>query len=330
MNFEGFSGNARAKEYISSAFANNALPHALLIAGERGIGKKTLAALISRALVCSGDEKPCNRCDSCKKALGGFHPDIRILGSEASSVGVREIRDLKRDALLRPNDADRKVYIIDNAGAMTHDAQDAFLKILEEPPLFTFFILLCYNYSDLLPTIVSRTAHITLTPLSDAEISDIIAKKLPHLSLDERNELIRTSGGVCSFLTDARNTESSESAKAIAESLVSRDELEIFKAFSSIEKSGRDNLISVLDELTLIMRDALVIASGSDSRLLSPLPESVSEGLAESFSPSDISQVISSITDAKAECVRNIGVSHITGTLICNFAYTAAHAALKG
>lgn len=324
MNFEGFYGNERAKNYITSAFARNAFPHALLIAGDRGSGKKTLASIIAKALVCNGADSPCGKCDSCKKAERGIHPDIQILGCDASSIKVEPIRDLKRDALLRPNDADRKVYIINNAGSMTHEAQDAFLKILEEPPAFTFFILLCGSYSDLLPTIVSRTSHISLSPLNDADMMKVIREKLPEIPEADAQKLIRESDGVCSFLAEAQNAEALENAQAITEAICSSDEFELYKAFSLLEKSGRDLLLATLDELIVIFRDSVVLSSNAESRLLSPLPKSLSERLSKLLSPSKCATLIEYVIDAKASCKRNIGVAHIIGELICKFAQTTA------
>ncbi len=322
MNFDGFYGNERAKEYITASFARNAFPHALLIVGDRGIGKKTLASLLAKALVCGGSSIPCGKCNSCIKADRAIHPDIQVLGSDSSSVGVEKIRELKRDALLRPNDSDRKVYIINDAGSMTHSAQDAFLKILEEPPAFTFFILLCCNFSDLLPTIVSRTAHITLSPLSEADMRKVIKEKLPNISEDETLSLIATSDGVCSFLSEPPNAEALDRAKAIAEALISSDEFEFFKAFSPLEKAGRDFLLVVLDELIVILRDAIVLSSNAKTRTLSPLPQNISKKLSERLFPTRSAELIEHILQAKTECARNIGVAHIVGELICRFAQT--------
>ena len=343
MNFDGFYGNERAKAYLDSAFARNALPHALLISGERGIGKKTLANILARAIVCAGESAPCGKCDACYKSEKGFHPDIisidaEKLKSDAAKYGIipkkdgliHVIRELKLNALLRPNDGERKVYIIDNAGTLSHDCQDALLKILEEPPLFTFFIILCYNLSDLLPTIVSRAAHIALSPLSDSDMLSVINKNLPGISGAERDELIKTSGGICSFLVYEKDNDCTEAAVNIAKALLTADELEIFRAISVLDKRDRDGASEVFDELCILFRDACVISSGARSTLISHDKSGISEKLAAIFPPKASCSIIDLLTNAKVSCMRNVGLPHITGNLICKLADTAAKAALKG
>ncbi len=343
MNFDGFYGNERAKAYIDSAFARNALPHALLISGERGIGKKTLAGILARAIVCTGEGAPCGKCDACYKSEKGFHPDIIKLDAEnikedAAKYGIalqkegiiNVIRDLKLNALLRPNDGERKVYIIDNAGSLSHACQDALLKILEEPPLFTFFIILCYNLSDLLPTIVSRAAHIALSPLSDADMISVINKNVPGISDAERDELVKTSGGICSFLVCEKDSDCTETAVSIAKALLTSDELEIFRALSVLDKRNRDGAAEVFDELCILFRDACVLSSGAKSTLISRDKSGMSGKLADLFSPKLSCHIIDLFSNAKVLCMRNVGLPHITGNLICKLADTAAKAALKG
>lgn len=337
MNFKGFSGNERAKEYLNSAFARNSLPHALILAGERGIGKKTLAGIVAQALVCESDDVPCGVCSACHKAKNGFHPDIIFLDAlnlkaDAKKYGIEPrndrvidvIRAVKSNALLRPNDAERKVYIIDNAGNLSHECQDALLKILEEPPHFTFFILLCYNYSDLLTTIVSRAAHITLAPLSDEDVMKIIREKRPALSDAEASEIVRTCGGVCSFLVEDKNAELAESAAGIAKALISRDELEIFTVLNKLEKADKTTLSGILDELILIMRDALIISTGAESRRISPAEPNIPESFARTFAASTCNALINLVSEAQKLCARNVGTGHTLGSLICKFAYTVA------
>lgn len=337
MNFEGFSGNERAKEYLSSAFARGALPHALILAGERGIGKKTLASIVAQTLVCESDDAPCGVCSACYKAKNGFHPDIIFLDSKNIKTDILKygmepktdstvdaIRAVKLDAIRRPNDGERKVYIIDNAGNLSAGCQDALLKILEEPPHFTFFILLCYNFCDLLPTIVSRAAHITLSPLSDEEVMKIIREKRPALTDAEASEIVRTCGGVCNFLVEDKNAEFAEIASGIAKALISRDELEIFTVLNKLEKTDKTNLSGILDELIIIIRDALIISTGAASRRISSAEPNIPEAFARTFTASTCNALINLVSEAQKFCIRNVGTGHIIGNLICKFAHTVA------
>ncbi len=336
MNFNGFYGNERAKEYLSSSFARNSLPHALLIVGEKGIGKKTLAKIVSKALVCTGADSPCSLCNSCYKADNNIHPDIVWLGLSDNSVGVDDIRNLKRDAIIRPNDSDRKVYIIDHAESLTDQAQNAFLKILEEPPHFTFFILLCNNLSDLLPTIVSRTAHIILSPLCDEDVEKIISEKCQDISESEKAEIIRTCGGVCSFLDSGSDNEATSVAVDIIKSLNSKDELSIFSAFSKLDKNERKNnsqkafISLVFDELIYIFRDAVIKSSNAHAKLISRTDSLLLEQLVNSFSQAVLSDALRAIMSAKEQLNKNIGTAHITGALTCKFANIVEKKTSKG
>ena len=213
---------------------------------------------------------------------------------------------------------------------MTHDAQDAFLKILEEPPHFTFFILLCNTYSDLLPTIVSRTSHIMLSPLSDEDMMKVINKEKPEITEEQARELIRISGGICSFLVEETNKENIEYATSVANALISRDELKIFRALTALEKLDRTNLSGTLDELIIIIRDAVISASGAAASPLSRADRITSEKISQTFSVTVLCKILDEIISAKNSCLRNVGTAHITGNLICKFANTVASATSKG
>ena len=141
-----------------------ALSHAYLIsaAAEKG---EPAAAELARALVCSAPVggSPCGCCENCRKAEKGIHPDILTIGRLPDDKGklrreiyVEQIRDIVADASILPNEAERKVYIIRDAGTMNPQAQNALLKILEEPPRFVAFILLAEHAGALLETVRSR------------------------------------------------------------------------------------------------------------------------------------------------------------------------------
>lgn len=141
-----------------------ALSHAYLISASAETGEAAAAAL-AQVLVCSAPVggKACGCCENCRKAQKGIHPDILTVGRLPDDKGklrreiyVDQIRDIVADASILPNEAEKKVYIIREAGTMNPQAQNALLKILEEPPRFVAFILVADHAGALLETVRSR------------------------------------------------------------------------------------------------------------------------------------------------------------------------------
>ena len=144
------------------------VPHACVISAptpERALDE---AEKLAAEAVCSGDgARPCGKCRDCRKAAEHVHPDIimvsRLLddkGNPKREISVDQIRDVIADAQVLPNEAARKVYIIDRADTMNIAAQNAALKLLEEPPAGVVFLLCTTNAAQLLPTVRSRCAEV--------------------------------------------------------------------------------------------------------------------------------------------------------------------------
>lgn len=158
--------------------------HAYIVRGGEGglAAAKTLAA----AMVCSGSgQKPCLRCRDCEKSRKGLHPDIAVIcretgsgGTEKRDITVDQIRAVRRDAVVMPNEAAKKVYIIKEAGSMNLSAQNAMLKLLEEPPSHAAFILLEENPGRLLPTVRSRCVELNLGESPEPEAEEDAAHAL--------------------------------------------------------------------------------------------------------------------------------------------------------
>ena len=141
--------------------------HAVILSGS-GEATKARARELAAAALCEGaGPKPCGRCRHCRKVFRGdfpgIHPDVTAVGRALTSAGklrreitVDQIRDLGVDALVLPNEAEAKVYIFPEADAMNRSAQNAFLKLLEEPPAFVSFLLCVKNPEALLETVRSR------------------------------------------------------------------------------------------------------------------------------------------------------------------------------
>jgi DNA polymerase-3 subunit delta' len=169
MHFPNFAQNDKLKNHIAELFASNRVPHAILLEGPTGSGKRVLARIIAAGLICSGEDKPCGICQNCKKSLGSGHPDIEEVegGQGPRTFPVDAVRRIRLNSYIAPNEAECKVYILINAHTMSEQAQNALLKILEEPPAHSVFILTAEARSMLLPTVLSRLSTFTLNDVEN-------------------------------------------------------------------------------------------------------------------------------------------------------------------
>lgn len=144
--------------------AGEKLSHAYIIASPSEAERNAAALRLAAAMLCeSGGERPCGACRHCRKVKAGIHPDVSMIeleendrGQKKREIPVGRIRAVVSDAQVMPNEAVVKVYIITDADAMNIPAQNAMLKLLEEPPKSASFILCSKNPANLLPTVRSR------------------------------------------------------------------------------------------------------------------------------------------------------------------------------
>ena len=166
--------------YVRELARRDRLSHAWLLLGEDGEELEKLALFTARALLCaSPGEKPCGVCPHCRKMLKGIHPDLITLEREADKreISVKQARALRQEVWITPNEAARKVFLIPEADAMNAEAQNALLKVLEEPPPYAAFLLLGRNPGAFLPTVRSRCLTLRLgSPGETSEESDSAAK----------------------------------------------------------------------------------------------------------------------------------------------------------
>lgn len=154
---------------LAACLRGGRLTHASLVEG--GAEALVFARRMAAAVLCIGDgERPCGVCKSCRKAEGGIHPDLLEFGGGegARSFHVDEVRNIREQAFIKPNESDAKVFLLKNVQNMSVQAQNALLKIIEEPPAGVYFILTCDNKSALLETTLSRVTVFSLGG-SDAE-----------------------------------------------------------------------------------------------------------------------------------------------------------------
>lgn len=153
---------------INQYAAGNA-PHALMLSGQFGVGKNTLALLLAQALLCEGAGKPCGSCTSCSKILDQTHTNLLVVRTldKQRSVKVEQARSLLSSLMTYPFAAGPRVVLLLRMDVFTPQAQNALLKAIEEPDPATFFLLTCENEDAVLTTIRSRCQIQRIPPWPD-------------------------------------------------------------------------------------------------------------------------------------------------------------------
>ena len=223
MTFSDFVGNERVVAVLQRMLAADRIPHALLFAGQSGVGKFTLATLFARAVNCQ--TRPggiCGTCGSCRALealddLGALkdaavkergsaspdlvplllrpHPSVTVLVPDGAFIRVSQMRAVVRQAYTRPAGVRRNVFLIDEAERLRSDFADVLLKVLEEPPEDTLLILVSSAPFELRATLRSRCIPLFFAPLTTSEIDGYLAAHRPRWTKAERQLAAAAAAG---------------------------------------------------------------------------------------------------------------------------------------
>lgn len=255
---------------------------AYIFEGPEGLNVLESAKLFAASLTCKNRESaPCGDCEICKLSYGDTNPDIVYITTEdKKSIGVDAVREMSKDVYIKPFSAERKVYIITDGMAITDEAQNAMLKILEEPPEYAVFIIITTSSAKLLPTVLSRCTKVRFTPLSQEKMRNYIEENFADLSLD-RDFLIRFSQGipkkVDEIINDADFEPLRQESFRMLIPLLSKHKISAY-GVSEFMESNKDRAELILDLWESFLRDIMFM--GNDSRKMivnSDLKEEISK-----------------------------------------------------
>ncbi|MEE0859683.1 MAG: hypothetical protein U0M12_09520 [Acutalibacteraceae bacterium] len=265
-------GESVFENALENAMKNNRIPHGVVLESKQPELIQKYSLTLSKWAVCKSSAKPCMQCAQCKKAESGNHPDIYTaqLSGKSEVVNVDEIRKICSDAYIKPNEADIKVYIIPNADKMQQQAQNAFLKILEEPPQNILFILCCTSSQTLLGTIRSRVT-------------------VYNLDKSGRN------------LSDDNTKKAFEKAQQIATAIPLSKGYKLLCAVGSV--TDRNFAKTVMEQLLIIVNSAI------KEKVLHNERDSAVQMLADKMDTVNLMNVINIITTAKIKLNSNINMN---------------------
>ena len=305
------------------------ISHAVLISGPEGVGKKTMATLASKTLLCSAsDSRPCGICKACLQAAALEHPDQIVIRKGIplspdikegrASIPVEDIRELIRICSASSFEGGNRVALVFDAEALTPQAQNAFLKTLEEPPENTFFLLVTVHPESLLPTIISRCRTLRLKPWSDDYILDILREEgIPEKQAKET--VLLAEGSIGKALQLVRDEDFWKCRDDIIRAFFREKDRSSILLFSNEWKNRKGEaqvLFSILESCMHQMMTARFL--GQESDFVRSLPPQWKRFAGEA-EPDQFNALSDLITESRKEAQSSVNFQAVTEQLLLGF-----------
>lgn len=248
--FDDLVGQQHVVQALSNALDRNQLHHAYLFTGTRGVGKTTLARILSKALNCEQgiSSKPCGVCSACREIDSGRFVDLLEVDA-ASRTKVDQTRELLDNVPYAPARARFKVYLIDEVHMFSTGSFNALLKTLEEPPSHVKFLLATTDPQKVPVTVLSRCLQFNLRRLLPGEI----AEQLRHVLTTEGVEFVPAALPLLARAADG----------SMRDGLSLLDQAIAFGGGRVMDDAVRTMLGTVSGDLVLNLLDALAAADGA-------------------------------------------------------------------
>lgn len=311
-NYSDIIGHEDIVKHFKSSIELGKVSHAYILNGEKGVGKKTLAAVVAKSLQCeAGEADPCNTCRSCQQAESGNQPDIIWINHEKPNViSVDEIRSqILADIDLKPYSSRYKIYIVPDAQLMNPQAQNALLKTLEEPPEYAIIMLLTSNVDKFLPTILSRCIVLNFKPVEPLQMIEYL---VTQIGVDQSTARFCTDfaqGNLGKAVRLAISPEYNEIKEDAIRLLRQLDSMSIEEIITAVKQMGKYKLdvTDYIDIMTMWFRDILMVKiSNSPNKLIFKDEYSVMRKQASKISYEGVENILEAMDKLKIRLEANV------------------------
>lgn len=322
MFFDDIVGQKYVVRSLKNSLDSGRVAHAYMFCGPDGVGKSLAASIFASALNCRGEGlKPCGMCPSCLKAVDGNHPDIIHVKPEKLSISVENVRELSMDMQKKPYEKGVRVYIIHDAQKMTEQAQNALLKILEEPPSHVIIILLTFNRYSILNTIVSRCQVYNFSRASEDEIEKYL-NTVHNISDRQAKTAAAFSGGIVKkaleFLNDSDLKKTRDEVIELTMKLYKKDTLNVL-SFVDYFLANKDKIDIIIDIMISFFRDMYICRECGGSKYLMNLDRA--DDIAREcilYTAGSLSKIIDTIKTALQNIKYNANYQLAVETMLLN------------
>ena len=329
MAFRDVVGHRHLVTLLSQAIRRQSLTPSLILSGPEGVGKRLTAISIAQELNCltPKDGSACGACTVCSRIARGAHPDVMTIEpGEMGSIKIEQVRAAIDRAVFRPFEGRRRVTIIEQADALVMAAQNALLKTLEEPLPASVFILVTSRPDTLLPTVRSRCAQLRFGRLQVSEVAAVLEQREDYSHAEAVTAAAASDGSVRRALD--LEADAFADARSDAENLLQvagRDPRTRLDHAKDLLKGGgtpaaeREHLGARLMAMTALVRDAGLVASGADARLLANLDrKQVVDSLARTLGAERIGRVFAALARAEEALEGNASPKVVADWLAIN------------
>jgi DNA polymerase-3 subunit delta' len=329
MAFRDVVGHRRLVRLLAQAIARQSLTPSLILSGPEGVGKRVIAVSIAQELNClkMDDDGACGECAACRRIARGAHPDVMTIEpGESGSIKIEQVRAAIEQSVFRPFEGRKRVTIIERADALVVAAENALLKTLEEPLPASVFVLVTSRPDTLLPTVRSRCAHLRFGRLQVSEVAMVLERYQDYSHADALTAAAASDGSVRRALD--LEADAFAEARSDAEDLLqvagrdSRTRLERAKELlkgSGIPASEREHLGARLMAMSALIRDAGLVASGADPRLLANLDRTaLVQSLARTLGRDRLDRMFTAVAEAEDALDRNVSPKVVADWLAIN------------